>query len=119
MDHLRASPHKPASNSDSPERRRVPFRVSKILRRPNTELRRPAYVVLVTAHIAGDHANPWEDIIDEQHALKPPYLENRDGVRFALDVSDVRRTMSAYCLPLLDRHRRLFQYRIIRASANH
>jgi hypothetical protein len=26
----------------------------------------PAYVVLVTAHIAGGHANPWEDIIDER-----------------------------------------------------
>jgi hypothetical protein len=24
-----------------------------------------AYVVLVTAHIAGDYANPWDDVIDE------------------------------------------------------
>jgi Restriction endonuclease AspBHI N-terminal len=29
-------------------------------------IRLPAYVVLVTAHIVGDHANPWEDIIDER-----------------------------------------------------
>ena len=29
----------------------------------------PAYVVLVTAHITGDHANPWEDIIDERAAV--------------------------------------------------
>jgi Restriction endonuclease AspBHI N-terminal/Restriction endonuclease len=27
-------------------------------------IRLPAYVVLVTANIVGDHANPWEDIID-------------------------------------------------------
>jgi hypothetical protein len=26
----------------------------------------PAYVVLVTAYIAGDYANPWSDIIDER-----------------------------------------------------
>lgn len=26
----------------------------------------PAYVVLVTAHIAGDYANPWHDVIDER-----------------------------------------------------
>ena len=26
----------------------------------------PAYVVLVTAHIAGDYANPWNDVIDDR-----------------------------------------------------
>ena len=26
----------------------------------------PAYVVLVTAHIAGDYANPWHDVIDDR-----------------------------------------------------
>src|SRR5438552_2811177 len=26
----------------------------------------PAYVILVTAHIAGDYANPWDDIIDDR-----------------------------------------------------
>jgi AspBHI-like restriction endonuclease/restriction endonuclease len=26
----------------------------------------PAYVVLVTAHIAGDYANPWQDVIDDR-----------------------------------------------------
>lgn len=26
----------------------------------------PAYLVLVTAHIAGDYANPWHDIIDDR-----------------------------------------------------
>jgi HJR/Mrr/RecB family endonuclease len=29
----------------------------------------PAYVVLVTAHIAGDYANPWDDIIDERAGI--------------------------------------------------
>ena len=28
--------------------------------------RLPAYVVLVTAHIAGDYANPWDDVVDER-----------------------------------------------------
>jgi hypothetical protein len=26
----------------------------------------PAYVVLVTAHISGDFANPWDDVIDDR-----------------------------------------------------
>ena len=26
----------------------------------------PAYVVLVTAHISGDYANPWDDVIDDR-----------------------------------------------------
>ncbi|MGO9085945.1 MAG: restriction endonuclease [Candidatus Sulfotelmatobacter sp.] len=26
----------------------------------------PAYIILVTAHIAGDYANPWDDIIDDR-----------------------------------------------------
>lgn len=26
----------------------------------------PAYIVLVTAHIAGDYPNPWDDVIDER-----------------------------------------------------
>ena len=26
----------------------------------------PAYVILVTAHIAGDYANPWDDVIDDR-----------------------------------------------------
>lgn len=26
----------------------------------------PAYLVLVTAHIAGDYANPWHDVIDDR-----------------------------------------------------
>ncbi|MGA2185457.1 MAG: restriction endonuclease [Bryobacteraceae bacterium] len=26
----------------------------------------PAYVVVVTAHVAGDFANPWDDVIDER-----------------------------------------------------
>jgi hypothetical protein len=29
----------------------------------------PAYVVLVTAHIAGDHANPWHDVIDDRAGI--------------------------------------------------
>jgi hypothetical protein len=26
----------------------------------------PAYLILVTAHIAGDYANPWDDVIDDR-----------------------------------------------------
>ena len=29
----------------------------------------PAYVVLVTAHVAGDYANPWDDVIDERAGI--------------------------------------------------
>jgi len=29
----------------------------------------PAYVVLVTAHISGDYANPWHDIIDDRAGM--------------------------------------------------
>ena len=33
----------------------------------------PAFVVLVTAHIAGDFANPWDDVIDD-HLGRYPLL---------------------------------------------
>lgn len=29
----------------------------------------PAYIVLVTAHVSGEHANPWDDIIDERAGI--------------------------------------------------
>lgn len=29
----------------------------------------PAYVVLVTAHVAGDYANPWHDVIDDRAGM--------------------------------------------------